>query len=997
MVDRSVRVRLVANTDQYGREMGRAADKTRSLERQVGQLQHKVHNGFRGLGITAGIGAGVAGLGALVTQSVKAAATFDTTMRQIAVATGAPASRIKGLGALALKMGQDTVFSAQDAGGAMLELAKGGLTEAQIRAGALASTLTLASAGQLQLGDAAGFVVQGLKVFDLGAERSAEVAAALAGGANASTASVQDMGLALSQVGPGARLAGLTLQQTTGVLALFANNGIKGSDAGTSLKTMLARLVPQTEAQAAAMRKLGLNFVDAKGRFKSIDVVAQQLHDRLGKLSEARRTEALNTIFGSDAARAAAVLMKEGAAGVQQATRATSDKVAADRMAKATTEGMAGALSQLSGSIDTAKLQLGQALAPLVVDIANHMTGWANSLSTNVIPTLADFIKGMEDGTGPGGKFRDTLDEIGGAVGSAWQVARPMLSFIGDHPHLFTEIAKDAVIFAGAMKGVSLVRGLTGASSLGRGGGGLLGAGASLTSPVPVFVTNAGGLGGTGGVPGAGVPGKGTKGTFSSPAGQIVLMADVVLVPKAFESLRHQLPKLFDAMADKKNVDRLYGTFYAQASAQSKAILDAHRNEIKQGLAEGSKGNFDVLHDAVKRLELDLATGMSAAQRKAAQQLGDKILPEVILSLGKANSAMPGVSTTFGKLGTVAGRSFSSNMTDLISGGVSSSLAQVQRLDGFRLRGTLSVNVITQMGALSKLDRLAGGGPISGKGTGTSDDILAWLSNGEYVVDAENADRHRPLLDAITGRSGGATATRQGLPAFAAGGPVSFNPGRGSLLTQSARLRASGGSADDIRALIAAYDAYISRLAQAAERQRLLNDQARAQRAYDKAGARDKAQALADLRSTQGDLRDFDRQAAQDAQRRGAEANAAALDRQATAAQHLAEIQDNMYALGKIGAQDEAKLLTARMSKLEMYSNEWTSLYRQREQVFADEHQKALETATFMTPAAQLAGQAGAGGLGAGAAGLVLNGGIQLQGTSATPAELVRELGWLLR
>ncbi len=93
------------------------------------------------------------------------------------------------------------------------------------------------------------------------------VSAALAGGANASTASVESLGHALSQVGPGAVNAGLNLNDTVGALAAFDNAGIKGSDAGTSLKTMLSRLVPQTAKAATAMKDANLDFTDANGNF----------------------------------------------------------------------------------------------------------------------------------------------------------------------------------------------------------------------------------------------------------------------------------------------------------------------------------------------------------------------------------------------------------------------------------------------------------------------------------------------------------------------------------------------------------------------------------------------------------------------------------------------------------------------------------------------------------------------------------------------------------
>ncbi len=313
--------------------------------------------------------------------SVKAAANYETSMNQIQAASGASGRQMKQLSELAMKMGADTMFSAKDAADAMLELAKGGLKPAAIEAGALTASLDLAAAGGIELGRASEVTVQAMGMFNLKAGEAAQIADIFAAGANASTASVEGLVEALQQVGPGARNAGLSLGDTVGVLAAFADQGIKGSDAGTSLKTMLARLVPETDKQAVAMKALGLSFVDSKGRFDDITTVAQKLHERLGPLSQAQRTQALSTIFGSDATRAATILMKEGAAGIEKYIRATKDRAAAEKMAEARTKGTAGAIERMTGSLETVGIKLGQTLAPYVVDIAKKIERLLNWMS----------------------------------------------------------------------------------------------------------------------------------------------------------------------------------------------------------------------------------------------------------------------------------------------------------------------------------------------------------------------------------------------------------------------------------------------------------------------------------------------------------------------------------------------------------------------------------------------------------------------------------------
>lgn len=350
---------------------------------QESARQGKKAGGMFGAALAAPVGTALAGIGigALVKQSIDLEASFSKTMATLQASSGASSKEVDQLREKAMKLGADTSFSANEAADAMLELSKAGISTGDIMAGAADGTLLLATAGGTDLATAATIASNAMNTFNLQGKDMGSIAAALAGGANASSASVQSLGEALSQVGPGATNAGLSLQDTVGVLSAFDAAGIKGSDAGTSLKTMLTSLVPQTDAAKKAMADLGLQFTNADGSFKSITDVAQQLQDKLGPLSAAQRTAALQTIFGADASRAATVLMKEGAAGIGKYVKATKDQGAAQKMADAAMSGTAGSLEQLSGAFDTMKLAIGQAIAPFV------QLG-AGALTSTVLPAL---------------------------------------------------------------------------------------------------------------------------------------------------------------------------------------------------------------------------------------------------------------------------------------------------------------------------------------------------------------------------------------------------------------------------------------------------------------------------------------------------------------------------------------------------------------------------------------------------------------------------------
>jgi len=342
----------------------------------------------------AGVGLGIA---KIVGSSLSAAGEFQQTMNIMQAATGASSIQMESLSDLALQMGADTVFSAQEAGAAMVELAKAGLSPAEIEAGALAQALNLAATEGIALEEASTIMANAMNTFGIKAKNAVQVSDALAGASVASSASVESIALALSQVGPGAVDAGLSIQETTAALAAFADKGIKGSDAGTSLKTFLARLVPQTESAATAFKDLGLEMTDKEGNFKSLAAMSQELQDGLKGMSDAERTAALNSAFGSDARRAAIVLAEQGAAGLRKYTAETTKSGTAEAMAAARMKGYKGAVEEFSGSIETLQIVIGTVLLPVMTALIGVATQVANWFLENqeVMFTLGGIIGGF--------------------------------------------------------------------------------------------------------------------------------------------------------------------------------------------------------------------------------------------------------------------------------------------------------------------------------------------------------------------------------------------------------------------------------------------------------------------------------------------------------------------------------------------------------------------------------------------------------------------------
>lgn len=362
------------------------------------------------------------------------ASDFETSMSQVAGALNDPNANMEELRQLALKTGEDTIFSATEAGNAMVELAKGGLTEADIKGGALATTMALAAAGNMNLADAANTVVQAMGAFGLSADQTGEAANALAGAAAASSADVSDLTQGLSQVSAQANSAGWSIQDTTAVLGAFADAGVTGSDAGTSLKTMLQRLAAPTDKAADMIDSLGINVRDSNGNMLDAAGVAQELTDKLGGLSSAEKDAAMQTIFGSDASRAALIMTNLGREGIEKYTAATNDQTAAQRLADSQMSDSARAIEEMKGAVETAAIKIGTALAPTVTEIAGIVGDAAEAFSSmsdeqqqTVIQTAA-----LVAGLGPALSILSKLIPVVGGVGKGMQGAARFIANLSE-------------------------------------------------------------------------------------------------------------------------------------------------------------------------------------------------------------------------------------------------------------------------------------------------------------------------------------------------------------------------------------------------------------------------------------------------------------------------------------------------------------------------------------------------------------------------------------
>lgn len=339
MATRTVVVRLRADVNQYTRGMTDASNRTSKL---------------------AGAGAKV-GTAMLAGFAVAAAAAarFDKAMSNVRAVTNANSKDMAKLRAAAMEAGKSTQYSATQAADAEAELARAGVSVANITGGALKGALALAAAGQMDLADAATVSAQAMNTFKLSGKDVGHIADVLSAGANKSAADINGLALALRQGGLLAHQTGLSLEDTVGTLAAFADHALIGSDAGTSLKTMLQRLTPQSEEARGMMQRLGFTAYDSQGKFVGLTKMAGNLQKSFSGLTPEARNAAFATIFGSDAVRSATILYELGAGGIQKYVKSVNDSGAAARVAAIQTDNLAGDMERLRGAIETALIEGG--------------------------------------------------------------------------------------------------------------------------------------------------------------------------------------------------------------------------------------------------------------------------------------------------------------------------------------------------------------------------------------------------------------------------------------------------------------------------------------------------------------------------------------------------------------------------------------------------------------------------------------------------------------
>lgn len=334
-------------------------------------------------------GASLIGASFGVAESVNSFQDFESMMSQVKAISGATGQEFDDLTAKAQEMGATTKFTATESAEAFNYMAMAGWKPQQMIDG-ISGIMSLAAASGEDLGTTSDIVTDALTAFGLQAGDAGHFADVLAqASANANT-NVSMLGESFKYVAPVAGAMNYSVEDTSLALGLMANASIKGSMAGTALKTSLANMAAPTDSMAAAMDKYGISLTDSEGNMKSLRGVIDNLRGSLGGLSETEQTAAASTIFGKEAMAGMLAIINASEEDYNKLSTAIGNsKDAAEGMADTMLDNLKGSFTLMQSAIEGTENAFGKRLSPYLRGIADGIA--------NAMPDVTQKINGIMD------------------------------------------------------------------------------------------------------------------------------------------------------------------------------------------------------------------------------------------------------------------------------------------------------------------------------------------------------------------------------------------------------------------------------------------------------------------------------------------------------------------------------------------------------------------------------------------------------------------------
>lgn len=313
--------------------------------------------------------------------AVKMGADFEQQMSRVQAIAGATKAELKELSDQALELGADTSFSAKEAADGMENLASAGFKTSEIMS-AMPGLLDLAAVSGGDVAKASEVAATTIRAFGMEAKSAGHIADVFAKAAADTNAEVGDMGEAMKYVAPVAHAMGQSMEMTAAAIGIMSDAGIKGTQAGTTLRAGLTRLVKMSGPASDVVKELGMSFHDASGNMIPLSGIIGELKDKTAGLTQEEKNHAIVTIFGREALSGMLALMD---AGPEKLDKMTESFISADGSAKdmATTmlDNVKGAVEELMGSLETLGISLYSLKSGAFKELAQSATGYVNQIT----------------------------------------------------------------------------------------------------------------------------------------------------------------------------------------------------------------------------------------------------------------------------------------------------------------------------------------------------------------------------------------------------------------------------------------------------------------------------------------------------------------------------------------------------------------------------------------------------------------------------------------
>nr|DAP13393.1 MAG TPA: minor tail protein [Caudoviricetes sp.] len=340
---------------------------------------------------------------ALGTAAVKMSSNFNQAMSGVKAISGATGDEFEALREKALELGAATAFSSQEVAAGMIEMAKAGWSSQQIIDG-MGGVLDSAAASGESLATVSTIVADAITSFGLAAADSTRVADLMAQAANSGTIDIVDIGESMKYAAPLAKALGFSIEDVTTAIAAMSTAGIKGSQAGTSLRTMFSGMSSDIKFVGDGFEDLKVAVRDSDGQMRSLNDIVSDMRFVFSKMTQAQKVQNAENIAGKNG--------MSGLLSIMTMTEKEYDKLAAtmyesqgaaDETARTMQDNLAMAVEQLGGAFETLAIRIGDVMTPMIRSLVEWLTGVVEKLGQldPEILRVVTIVAGLTAALGP--------------------------------------------------------------------------------------------------------------------------------------------------------------------------------------------------------------------------------------------------------------------------------------------------------------------------------------------------------------------------------------------------------------------------------------------------------------------------------------------------------------------------------------------------------------------------------------------------------------------